>query len=568
MNVPDRRSQLLQFIKTAHRITANDAKELMAQRGYRDEKTGEWVGGLLEFVRRYWHILEPATEFKDGWALEAVCEHLEAVTFGEVDRLLINIPPGFMKSLLTDVFWPAWEWGPMDMAHIRYVAFSYSAGITERDNDKFAILITSKEYQQDWGDRVKVRKTGRIEVANKKHGRKLATSIGGLGTGERGDRIILDDPHNVKESESETVRTETVRWFREAMSNRLNDPKTGAIVIIMQRVHEGDVSGTILDVGMEYVHLCIPMEFDWERSTDEEGRPIQNDFGWVDPRWMPTRARSHGLLAWPERFGKDEVRRLKRDVDSYAWAGQYQQIPMARGGGIIKTEYWQPWEPVDGKFPTFEYIVASLDSAFSKKKVNDPSALTVWGVFINDHGHRRIMLVHAWRARLPLHGALPEKKPNESTLAYRLRAMPHWGIVERVADTCRRFHVDRLLIENKANGGDVGDEMTRLYAREGWSVQMINPTLDKIARTWAVSPTWTQGMIYAPDRQWATDVIDEMAAFPRGKHDDYNDSSTQAIKHLREIGLAQSDEETTADERENVTHKPQHKSLAKHYQGM
>ena len=233
-------------------------------------------GGLINFVRYFWDVLEPQTEFVEGEALDAICQHLEAVTFGDINRLLINVPPGFMKSLLTDVFWPAWEWGPMEMPHLRYVAFSYAAGLTERDNGKFRDLITSQKYQELWGDKFKTRKIGEVKITNDKTGSKLATSVGGIGTGERGDRIILDDPHNVKEGESEAVRGETVRWFRESLSNRLNSMEQSAIVVIMQRVHEADVSGTIIENGFaDYVHLMIPMEYDAGRHCTT---PIWTDW--------------------------------------------------------------------------------------------------------------------------------------------------------------------------------------------------------------------------------------------------------------------------------------------------
>jgi hypothetical protein len=168
-------------------------------------------GGLLEFVRYFWHTLEPKTRpLVEGWPLEAICIHLEAVTFGDITRLLVNVPPGFMKSLLTDVFWPAWEWGPMNMPHMRYVAFSYSDTITTRDNNKMVRLVSSPSYRQLWGDRFTMTKTGERRIENNMTGFKLATSVGGVGTGERGDRVILDDPHNVVKAESALEREKTV----------------------------------------------------------------------------------------------------------------------------------------------------------------------------------------------------------------------------------------------------------------------------------------------------------------------------------------------------------------------
>jgi hypothetical protein len=150
----------------------------------------------------------------EGWPLDAICLHLEGVTFGDITRLLINVPPGFMKSLLTDVFWPAWEWGPMNMPHLRYVAFSYSDTITTRDNNKMVRLVTSPGYRQLWGDRFTMAKTGERRIDHNMTGFKLATSVGGVGTGERGDRVILDDPHNVIQAESQLERDKTVRSAR------------------------------------------------------------------------------------------------------------------------------------------------------------------------------------------------------------------------------------------------------------------------------------------------------------------------------------------------------------------
>jgi hypothetical protein len=386
------------LLAAAHRQRLAKAEQSM--RGFRNED-GEWQGGLLAFVRYFWAVLEPGTPFVDGWALEAICEHLEAVTFGEITKILINVPPGFMKSLLTDVFWPAWEWGPMNLPHIRYVAFSYSSSLTERDNLKFKDLITSAEYQAMY-PQVEPRKTGEKKVSNSKHGWKLATSVGGVGTGERGDRIILDDPHNVKESESPTVRKETIRWFRESMSSRLNNMETGAKVVIMQRVNEEDVAGEIIGELGDWVHLLIPMEYVWR--VDEEGDAPATEIGWVDPRWRETPEECDGELAWPERFPERIIGSMKKDAGPYAWAAQYQQTPEARGGGIFQRDWWQPWEPADGKFPPFSYVVVSVDSAYTEDESNDPSAAVVLGIFENENGYNRVMLMHAWRRRLAFSG--------------------------------------------------------------------------------------------------------------------------------------------------------------------
>lgn len=169
--------------------------------------------------------------------------------------------------------------------------------------------------------------------------------------------------------------------------------------------------------------------------------------------------------------------------------------------------------------------------------------MTVWGVFKNEEGNRRIIALSAWRKRLRFRGPTIERLKDESDFMYRRRSQQHWGLVEWTVDTCRRFKVDRLLIEAKASGISAAQELERQHGREGWAVQLMQVKGDKVARALAVQATFSQGMVYAPIRDWSEMVIDEMAVFPMGKFKDLTDLTTQAIKHLRDVGLAQSDEE-------------------------
>jgi hypothetical protein len=505
----------------------------------RRQQTGR--GGLLNFVRHFWHALEPKTRsMVEGWPLEAICNHLEALTFGDIhsNRLLINVPPGFMKSLLTDVFWPAWEWGPCNMPYLRYVAFSYSDTLTTRDNNKMVRLIQSPGYQQLWGDRFKMVKTGERRIENDQTGYKIATSVGGVSTGERGDRVILDDPHNVIKAESDLERGKTVRFVRESMSNRLNDERS-AIVIIMQRLHEGDVSGDILAREADYCHLMIPMHFDplrYPASADGESTEdpetgeqyTGNEIGWIDPRasnedgeaLSPRElAANDGLLAWEARFPARRVKEFEYELGQYAFAGQYQQSPTPRKGGIFKREYWQPYIPPvtgsrKGMWPDFDFIVVSVDSAFTEKEENDPTGCTTWGIWVDPtDGYPKVMLIMAWRKHLPIHGEDQDpQERGETDSDYAARCMPGWGIVEYVAWNCRRFGgADVLLVEAKANGLDVIREMQRLYGHEKWGVVKIVPKTDKVARALSVQPAFAQHIVHAPDRDFARMVQDEMA---------------------------------------------------------
>jgi predicted phage terminase large subunit-like protein len=562
MNRPLSRADLERFAALAGERRRRLAKVDQSRRGYRDAD-GVWHGGLLAFVRYFWTVLEPGTKFVDGWALEAICEHLEAVTFGEITKILINVPPGFMKSLLTDVFWPAWEWGPMGLDHLRYVAFSYSSSLTERDNGKFAVLLQSVEFRAMY-PHVELVLAGSTKVSNTKQGWKLATSVGGVGTGERGDRVILDDPHNVKESESPKVRKETIRWFRESMSSRLNDMETGAKVVIMQRVNEEDVSGTIVELG-DWCHLLIPMEYVWGFVSDERGDcvPPCTDIGWSDPRWRETPEECDGELAWPERFPERIIPSMRRDAGDFAWSSQYQQTPKVRGGAIFPEESWQPWEPADGKFPAFSYIIASLDGAYTEEEANDPSALVIIGVFQNEHGNNRAMVMNGWRKRLQFSGPKMIPNPGEHQSQFIARTQKAWGLVEWVAHSCDRFKVDRLLIEAKATGISAAQTLGNAHPHAGWGIQMVTPKGDKVARAYSVQPSWTQEMVYIPMplRQWGADIVDEMAYFPKGKHDDYTDAMTQGIKHLRDIGLLRTDEERRIEDVEKAKLKPKKKAL-------
>lgn len=502
-------------------------------------------GGLLRFVRYFWPVLEPQTKFVDGWPLEAICRHLEAVTFGEITRLLLNVPPGFMKSLLTNVLWPAWEAGPMNMPHLRYVTFSYSASLTERDNRRFRDLVVSPEYQLLWGDRFALRKQGETLVSNDKTGWKLATSVGGVGTGERGDRVILDDPHNIKEAESDQVRGDTVRWFQEAMENRLNDLKKSAIIVIMQRVHQMDVAGAIV-TGGGYVQVLIPMEF-------EPTRACKTPIGWKDPR------KDDGELAWPERFGAAEILPFKRRA--YMWAAQYQQRPEPRGGGIFKRAWWKPWHDhaakrfgiTGGQYPLFSFTLGVLDTAYTEKEENDPCAMTVWGLWHDLAGNPQVMLVHAWEEWL-------EFNP----------------LVLKTVEACKKFKVDHLLIEAKASGISVGQELTRRYAREGFGMSLVDPGKgDKVARAYAVTHLFEDEMVWAPGhcdekgeftgwRKWAERVIDQMATFPKSTHKDLTDTATMALKHLRDRGLLLRGEEHQHNVAEELTYR---RPLAPLYNG-
>jgi phage terminase large subunit-like protein len=298
--------------------------------------------------------------------------------------------------------------------------------------------------------------------------RKVATSVGGTATGEGGDRIVVDDPHNVNEAESDLVRRGVIDWWDQVMSTRLNDPKTGAKVIVMQRVHEADLAGHVLAQG-GYEHLCLPAEY--------EGPTRSTMIGWSDPR---TEA---GELLWPERFGPDEINALKRSMGSYASAGQLQQRPAPAEGGILKRHWWRYWKPVGASLPpvairlpdgqqqlipaidlpeSFDEQVQSWDMAFKDIDSSDYVVGQVWAKKQADK-----FLLHQVKARLDF----------PKTLDAVRKTTTDWP------------HTHAKLVEDKANGTAV----IATLKHEISGMIPVNPEGGKESRASAVSPQIESG---------------------------------------------------------------------------
>ena len=490
----------------------------------------DYEDSLYKFLRAGWKHIDPAP-WKDGWAVEAVAEHLQAVVDGDIRRLIVNIPPRMAKSSLCSVALPAWTWAQRHNTltsgpGVRFLHASYAYPLSIRDSRTCRQLIQSPWYQSFWGKRFKLRadQNAKVRFGNDKGGERLITSVGPGGTGEGGSIIVVDDPNAAGEVTSEATVETTIDWWDGTMSTRHNDPNTGAFIVVQQRLGEDDLTGHILskDVG-EWTHLCLPMHYDPERS-------YYTPIGWKDPRTEP------GELLWPERFDDDAVSALERSLGPFRAAGQLEQRPEPAGGGVIKREWWQLWEA--DAFPPMDYIMASLDTAYTTKTMNDASALTVWGVFMPPEkaaasrmigpdgrpiyfdrayieGSPKVMLMAAWNKRLELH-----------------------ELVHEVAATCKRTKCDKILIEAKAAGISVGQELRRLYSGENFSVQLFDPkSQDKLSRLYSVQHIFAEGMIYAPDRKWADEVITQVGQFPAGKFDDLVDTVSQALRHLRDLGL-------------------------------
>jgi predicted phage terminase large subunit-like protein len=462
---------------------------------------------LREFVRQAWHVVEPSTPFVPDWHIDAITDHLEAVTRGDVRNLLINVPPRHMKSLLVSVFWPAWEW--ILHPERRWLYSSYAASLTIRDSVKCRRLIESPWYRARWGYIFSLTsdQNAKTRFDNNRSGYRLSTSVGGAVTGEGGDRIVCDDPHKVDEVESDTVRKGAIDWWDVAMSTRVNDPRTSAMVIVMQRCHQRDLSGHLLEKG-NFEHLCLPAEY--------EGPGKTTVIGFSDPRTEP------GELLWPERFGPQEIAELKVNLGSYAVAGQLQQRPSPAGGGIFKRHWFKFFQPRGAGLPPV--LVRLPDGTpISVPAVEAPhhvdEQIQSWDCSFKDLDTSDYVVGQMW-ARRGAHFLLADQVRGRMDCPGTVKAVR--AMREKWPGTMA------VLIEDKANGSAV----IQMLSHDIPGILPVNPGGGKIARAQAISPLVEAGNIYLPHPDWApwvNDFIEECVQFPNGAHDDQVDAMTQAI---------------------------------------
>ena len=482
----------------------------------REQERRAASGSLYEFVKQSWHVVEPGIPFIPSWHIETICEHLEAVSAGDIHRLLINIPPRHSKSTIVSVMWPAWEW-LTDPAQ-KFLCASYSGNLSTRDNLKTRRLLQSPWYQERWGHMFSFAgdQNAKQRFENDKTGYRLATSVGGTATGEGGSRLILDDPHGAQAAQSEVMRESDLEWFDMVWSTRLNNPKTDAMVTVMQRLHERDISGHILEDIKGWEHICIPAEWD--------GKVRKTSLGVYDPR------KKKGELICPERFGEKEITTLKQLLGTYGTAGQLQQDPTPSEGGILKVNNFRLW-PASSGLPPFEYILQSYDCAFTEKTTGDPTACSVWAMFTHK-GARNAMLIDAWDEHL----SYPD---------LRARAVKDWtteyGGMTKDSPYSRAKRPDRILVEAKASGQSL---LQDLRLAKVPAVGYNPGQADKVSRAHQAAPTLELGLLWVPESKknlgqpvsWAASFLKQLGKFPVAEHDDYVDTFTQAIIYLKNDG--------------------------------
>jgi predicted phage terminase large subunit-like protein len=449
---------------------------------------------LIEFVKLGWHTIEPAQPYVHGWHMDAIAQHLEAVASGEITRLLINVPPGTSKSTLVGVFFPMWLWGPQDRPSTRIVGVAHEQSLGVRDNLKCRRLVSSDWYSRLWGDRVKLMRdqNEKINFENAATGFRQVATPSNI-TGRRGDIVILDDPLSAENANSEVEREKVNLWFREALPTRLNNPDSSAIVVVMQRLHERDVSGLILTEGLGYEHLMLPMEFEPERKC-------YTSIGFEDPRT------EDGELLFPERFPPEVVERDKKVMGSYAWAGQAQQRPAPREGGLFKLSWFA--DKIVDVAPEGGRTCRAWDLAGTVKKSGNRPDWTV-GVKVRRVGSSYYV------------EGVSRFQDSPGVVASTIKT---W------AATDPRGTIIRLPQDPGQAGKAQAESLIAMLA--GYDVRTSPVTGDKETRARPAAVQAEAGNVYLVRGEWNQTFLDELCTFPMGTHDDQVDALADALNEL------------------------------------
>ncbi len=448
---------------------------------------------FYSFVKQAWKVVEPKVEFVDGMHIKAIADHCQAVIEGRIPELIINVPPRHAKSTIGSVMLPAWVWITYPERKFLYASYSYI--LSKRDSVKTRRLIESSWYRETFGITWQLAsdQNEKTRFENTKGGGRLSISVGGSTTGEGGDVLICDDPLNAVDAHSDTKRQNCITWFDEAFSTRGNNPKTMAKIIIMQRLHENDLTGHLLEK-KGWGHLVLPAEF-------EDPHP-PTPIGWVDPRT------EKGELLWPERFGPKELAALKKSIGPASAPGQLQQRPTPASGAIFKSEMFG-YGPMPEEF---DYTFVMADTAYNDKKENDFTVFTHFGVlkdelYVNDVFRRQIKAAElegpaiAFISRFTqfgFRGAYIEPKGHG---IYLNQALPKKNIMVASESQLKEFYVDR----NK-------DKVERANNAVPWLGYRKVTINERIA-----------------DREY---LVHEALVFPKGKHDDFVDTLIDGIKFV------------------------------------
>jgi predicted phage terminase large subunit-like protein len=499
-----------------------------------DEQYEAWEceRDLHTFIKGGWRYVEPKA-FQTNWHIEATCDHLEACANGQITRLLINEPPRHMKSLGANVFFPAWIWaqdpdpektsrhragdtqyeghgygvlpGKWIGPGVKFMHLSYDSRLSTRDSVKCRRVIESPWYQRRWAHRFSMMpdQNTKTRFDNLSGGHRLATSETGLITGDGGDIITFDDPHNVRQAESDVVRDGTLRFWDEAMPTRLNDPKRGVFIVIMQRVHERDLSGHILAKELGWTHLCLPASYERKHPYPMKTTVIRKRTGqvWKDPR-------TEGEPLWKERFDEDTLSDWKIDLGAHAAAGQLQQRPTARAGGLFKRHWFEVVDaiPVNAQW----HRVRAWDVAGTEETQNSDPDYTVGVRMCRDPATGTLYIDSVVRERLSPGGVERAIKMTASSDGYGTSVR-----LPQDPGAAGKFQAYTLA--------------TKL---QGYTVRIEREENSKENRADPFASQCEIGNVKLLRGAWNEIFIDELCAFNKGAHDDQVDAATAAFRAL------------------------------------
>jgi len=440
---------------------------------------------LSLFIQQTFATVDPLTEYLHNWHIDLIAEYLNACKAGQIKRLIINIPPRCLKSISVSVAFPAFLLGHNPSTKI--IVASYGYKLVKKLTNQTRLTMES-----DWYRRLfPATQFSRVEntqelITTTRHGFRNATSVGGAITGEGGDYIIADDLHNVLDAQSETKRQTALDWYDQTLSPRVNNKKKAVKIVIMQRMHESDLTGHLQEKG-GYELVCLP-------ATAEKKTIIC--FGIVE------QTRQEGDLLHPERDGENELKQERIALGEYAYAGQYQQRPAPLGGGMIKIDWFKRFNiQPDDKAVTM--VIQSWDTAMKDNTGSDYSVCTTWLQTAKGH-----YWIDTYRAKLEF----PELKRMCKSLASKYK--PH-----------------AILIEDKGSGTSLIQEFR---GDRTMNILKINPERDKVTRMSFASPVIEAGNAYIPESApWLPDATNEMMQFPNGSHDDIVDSMSQYLNWQR-----------------------------------
>jgi predicted phage terminase large subunit-like protein len=445
-----------------------------------------YAASLYTFMRRAFIELSPGEQFIYGHYLRAICFALERVFRGEVKRLIITLPPRFLKSHIASVSFPAWALGRDPT--MKFVCASYANSLSEDFSRQTRQLMKAPWYRETFPwTKLSPEKSGVDEFHTTRKGRRIATSVGGTLTGKGGNILLIDDALKAEDANSEAKRDACHSWFTGTVASRLNDPASGAIVVIAQRLHVDDLVGRLLETG-DWEHLNLPAI-----ATEHQVLDLGNDVTWE---------RNIGDLLHEERVGQEELDRFKRDLGSAAYSAQFLQAPTLPGGNIIKLNWFRTYE---GKPQpsAYEAVVQSWDTASVPGVDNDYSVCTTWGL-INDTVD--LLDVH--------------------------RAQYDYPDLRRVARDLRKKWKPRLIVVEKTG---VGIALAKDLIRDGHKdTQAMTPKGDKIQRMSVECAQIESGLVRIPkSAPWLATYLKEIAEFPNGKYFDQVDSTSQILTALR-----------------------------------